>query len=111
MGAGKSVNGREKNLAEEKFFLPPITAPGSRRMAWHDRGKQFADSDLVDFFSGSTDSAISFSGSTDLHTPIHPPPYGSMIVYTSITGYLKKNVKDFPWCRRFIYRNTLKGTV
>ena len=58
MGAGKSVNGREK--AEEKFFLPPITAPGSRRMAWHDRGKQFADSDLVEFFSGSTDSAISF---------------------------------------------------
>ena len=37
------------------------------------RGKQFSDSDLVDFFSGSTDSAINFSGSVDLHTPIHPP--------------------------------------
>ena len=93
MGAGKSVNGREK--AEEKFFLPPITAPGSRRMAWHDRGKQFADSDLVEFFSGSTDSAISFIGSADLHTPIHPPSYGSMIVYTSITGYLEKMLKIF----------------
>ena len=38
------------------------------------RGKQFVDSDLVDFLSGSTDSAINFSGSADLHTPIHPPP-------------------------------------
>ena len=37
------------------------------------RGKQFADSDLVGFLSGSTDSAINFSGSADLHTPIHPP--------------------------------------
>ena len=37
------------------------------------RGKQFADLDLVDFLSGSTDSAIDFSGSADLHTPIHPP--------------------------------------
>ena len=32
-----------------------------------------ADSDLVDFLSGSTDSAISFSGSANLYTPIHPP--------------------------------------
>ena len=38
------------------------------------RGKQFADSDLVDFLSGSTDSAIKFSGSADLHTPFHSPP-------------------------------------
>ena len=30
------------------------------------------ESDLVDFSSGSTDSAINFSGSADLHTPIHP---------------------------------------
>ena len=36
------------------------------------RGKQFPDSDLVKFLSGSTDSAINFSGSADLHTPIHP---------------------------------------
>ena len=32
-----------------------------------------ADSDLVDFLSGPTDSAINFNGSADLHTPIHPP--------------------------------------
>ena len=31
------------------------------------------ESDLVDILSGSTDSAINFSGSADLHTPIHPP--------------------------------------
>ena len=33
-------------------------------------GFVLAESDLVDFLSGSTDSA---SGSADLHTPIHPP--------------------------------------
>ena len=32
-----------------------------------------AESDLADFLSRSTDSAINFSGSADLHTPIHPP--------------------------------------
>ena len=37
-------------------------------------GFVLAESDLVDFLSGSTDSAINFSGSADLHTPIHPPP-------------------------------------
>ena len=36
-------------------------------------GSVMADSDLVDFLSGSTDSAINFNGSADLHTPIHPP--------------------------------------
>ena len=36
-------------------------------------GSVMADSDLVDFFSGPTDSAINFNGSADLHTPIHPP--------------------------------------
>ena len=35
-------------------------------------GSVMADSDLVDFLSGTTDSAINFSGSADLHTPIHP---------------------------------------
>ena len=35
-----------------------------------------AESDLADFLSGSTDSAINFSGSADLHTPIHPPRCG-----------------------------------
>ena len=37
-------------------------------------GPVMADSDLVDFLSGPTDSAINFNGSADLHTPIHPPP-------------------------------------
>ena len=32
-----------------------------------------AESDLADFLRGSTDSAINFSGSADLHTPTHPP--------------------------------------
>ena len=36
-------------------------------------GSVMADSDLVDFLSGPTDSAINFNGSADLHTPIHPP--------------------------------------
>ena len=36
-------------------------------------GSVMAHSDLVDFLSGSTDSAINFSGSADLHIPIHPP--------------------------------------
>ena len=40
-------------------------------------GFVLAESDLVDFLSGSTDSAINFSGSADLHTPIHPPQKGS----------------------------------
>ena len=38
-----------------------------------DDGSVMAHSDLVDFLSGSTDSAINFSGSADLHIPIHPP--------------------------------------
>ena len=37
-------------------------------------GSVMADTDLVDFLSGPTDSAINFNGSADLHTPIHPPP-------------------------------------
>ena len=41
-------------------------------------GFVLAESDLVDFLSGSTDSAINFSGSADLHTPIHPPPLSSI---------------------------------
>ena len=36
-------------------------------------GSVMADSDLVDFLSGPTDSAINFNGSADSHTPIHPP--------------------------------------
>ena len=37
-------------------------------------GSVMAASDLVDFLSGSTDSAINLSGLADLHNPIHPPP-------------------------------------
>ena len=37
-------------------------------------GSVMADSDLVDFLSGPTDSAINFNGSADLHAPIQPPP-------------------------------------
>ena len=40
-------------------------------------GSVMADSDLVDFLSGSTDSAIKFSGSANLHTPIRSPPVTS----------------------------------
>ena len=36
-------------------------------------GSVMTDSDLVDFLSGSTDSAFNFNGSADLHPPIHPP--------------------------------------
>ena len=36
-------------------------------------GSVMVDSDLVEFLSRSTDSAINFSGSVDFHTPIHPP--------------------------------------
>ena len=35
-------------------------------------GWVITDSDLVDFLSGSTDSAVNFSGSADLHTTIYP---------------------------------------
>ena len=35
-------------------------------------GSVMADSDLVDFLRGSTDSAINFSGSADLHTLFIP---------------------------------------
>ena len=44
-------------------------------------GSVMADSDLVDFLSGPTDSAINFNGSADLHTPIHPPPLASLKKY------------------------------
>ena len=42
-------------------------------------GFVLAESDLVDFLSGSTDSAINFSRSADLHTPIHPPRLASYV--------------------------------
>ena len=37
-------------------------------------GSVMPDSDVVDFLRGSTDSAIDFSGSADIHTPIHLSP-------------------------------------
>ena len=51
-----------------------------------------AESDLADFLSGSTDSAINFSGSADLHTPIHPPHI--MFCRTIIQGVAQ--VENFP---------------
>ena len=39
-----------------------------------DDGSVMVHSDSVDFLSRSMDSAINFSGSADLHIPIHPPP-------------------------------------
>ena len=36
-------------------------------------GSMMVDLGLVDFLSGSTDLAINFSGSADIHTPIHLP--------------------------------------
>ena len=49
-------------------------------------GSVMADSDLVDFLSGPTDSAINFNGSADSHTPIHPPP--------TKTGYKKTCMRE-----------------
>ena len=49
-------------------------------------GFVLAESDLVDFLSRSTDSAINFSGSADLHTPIHPPPQEIEPVVQAKTG-------------------------
>ena len=59
MGAGNSLNGREKNSDEEKFltflrpnfflarldfFPPPLNAPGSPRMGLHEQeSKRFTD--------------------------------------------------------------------
>ena len=40
-------------------------------------GSVMADSDLVDFLSGSTDSAIKYSRSAGLHITIHSPPTNS----------------------------------
>ena len=54
-------------------------------------GSVIADSDLVEFLSGPTDSAINFNGSADLHTPIHPPPIGL--------------------CRHNFEHNAISGTV
>ena len=53
-------------------------------------GSVMADSDQVDFLSGSTDSAINFSGSADLHTSIHPPQKGNF----SLHGYALVIIKE-----------------
>ena len=49
-------------------------------------GSVMADSDLVDFLSGPTDSAINFNGSADLHTPIHPPPLEFVLSQSVLVG-------------------------
>ena len=52
-------------------------------------GSVMAHSDLVDFLSGSTDSAINFSGSADLHIPIHPP---QQAVHSSGYAHISRTV-------------------
>ena len=69
-------------------------------------GSVMADSDLVDFLSGPTDSAINFNGSADLHTPIHPPLVLS--VFLSISGVNCSRTNDWLCCgavKRATYRN------
>ena len=65
-------------------------------------GFVLAESDLVDFSSGSTDSAINFSGSADLHTPIHPP-----LVSTSAFIFFNLYVKPF---RSLLIQRTPAGS-
>jgi len=50
-------------------------------------GSVMADSHLVDFFSGSTDSAINLSGSADLHNPI-PPLLQDEVIYLSSDKFI-----------------------
>ena len=45
-------------------------------------GSVMVDSNLFDVLSGSTDLTINFSGSADLHTPIHPPHRGQIKTLT-----------------------------
>ena len=40
-------------------------------------GYLMANSDLVNFLSGSMDSAANFTGLEDLHIPMHPPKFTS----------------------------------
>ena len=55
-------------------------------------GSVMVDSDLVDFLSGSRDSAINFSGSADLHTPIQPR-HMTYISVSCVTGELRDCAK------------------
>ena len=50
------------------FLFLKLSKKKLQKKIYH--ANQFEDSDLVDFLSGSADSAINFSGSADLHTPI-----------------------------------------
>ena len=62
-------------------------------------GSVMADSALVDFLSGPTDSAINFNGSADLHTPIHPPPFTSRILTNFVVLYRtwQKDTRGSDW--------------
>ena len=53
-------------------------------------GSVMAHSDLVYFLSGSTDSAINFSGSVDLHIPIHPLIYQYSNMAPRLSGQTSK---------------------
>ena len=56
-------------------------------------GSVMADSDLIDFLSGPTDSAINFNGSADLHTPIHPPHTRSLTNHFSNESFMRNNLQ------------------
>ena len=54
-------------------------------------GSVMPDSDEVDFLSGSTDSAINFRRSVDLHTHIHPPPSGEITQNRAVKSRMSVN--------------------
>ena len=75
---GSSDRGSQRSPGNLNFFFLRAGCPAVEKMTTNSNalkrdGSVMADSDLVDFLSGSTDSAINFSRSADLHTPIHPP--------------------------------------
>jgi len=75
---GSSDRGSQRSPGNLTFSFLCAGCPAVEKMTTNSNalkrdGSVMADSDLVDFLSGSTDSAINFSRSADLHTPIHPP--------------------------------------
>ena len=78
---GSSDRGSQRSPGNLTFSFLCAGCPAVEKMTTNSNalkrdGSVMADSDhdLVDFLRGSTDSAINFSRSADLHTPIHPPP-------------------------------------
>ena len=78
---GSSDRGSQRRPRKLTFFFFMCRCHAVEKMTRNSNalirdGSVMADLDLVNFLSGSTDSAITFSGSADLHVPIHPPPLG-----------------------------------